>query len=308
MVEPLSIATHDALFASRTSPQEWARILAFRDLPNFLDAVRCHVGVMQPFFAHNLILNRVVTEFWRFQILVFTLYLHETRNPTNPRTGLTVANLQKICSSLHLASPGRVYAFLNIMKLGGYLTATRSQIDSRVVHLEPTANFDAIVETWNEHIFAAIDAAAPEGGLVALHARHRELGRMMRTSGAEGLLAGWEPMGPFPEVFHFAAIDGGWPMMEHLVMRAIGDEGVVRLAPVSLNLRKSADRIGGSRTNLCRALESGYELGLLDAPPHGGAHIVLSSRMACAYLGFMASFLGNFQRHTRIALARLTAQ
>lgn len=301
----LDIAMHDALFAGRTTAQDWARIVAFRDSPRFLDGARRHEGVMQPFFAHNLILNRVVTEVWRFQILVLTLYLHTTRDPLNPRAGLTVANLQKICVALNLASPGRVYAFLNIMKLGGYLSAMRSPLDSRVVHLDPTALFEVIVEEWNDNIFASIDAAVPGSGLTALRARHPELGRQMRISGAEGLLAGWDPLGPFPEVFHFASTDGGWLMLEHLVLQSIRGETSIRIEPVTLNMRATAKRFGGSRSNLIRVLEGGYAAGLLDAPSRGGSHIVVSSRMTCAFLAFMASFLGYFQQHTRIALARI---
>ena len=71
-------------------------------------------------------------------------------------------------------------------------------------------------------------------------------------------------------------------------------------------MRAAATQFGGSRTNLIRTLEAGHELGLLAAPPRGGGHIVPSSRMACAFLAFMASFLGYFQHHTRIALARIT--
>ncbi|WCM27258.1 hypothetical protein NDN01_25295 [Sphingomonas sp. QA11] len=306
MTEYLDIRAHDALFASRTTAEDWARIVAFRDRPAFLDGVRRHEGTMQPFFAHNLILNRVVTEVWRFQMLVITLYLHDTRDALDPRTGLTVTNLQKSCARLKLASPGRVYAFLNIMKLGGYLSAVRSPIDSRVVHLEPTARFMATVEQWNDQIFASIDSAAPEGALLALRARHPELGRYMRTSGAEGLLDGWDALGPFPEVLHFASTDGGWLMMENLVLRSMHTESRACIEPVSLNMRATAKQFGGSRSNLIRTLESGYHLGLLDAPPRGGSHILPSSRMTCAFLAFMASFLGYFQHHTRIALARIT--
>jgi len=129
MAGKFDITAHDAHFASRTSAEDWARIMAFRNLPHFLDGARRHEGLMQPFFAYNLILNKVVVEFWRFQLLVFTLYLHSVRDFKDPRTGLTLSNLQKTCSKLALASPGRVYAFLNIMRLGGYLTSVRSKLE-----------------------------------------------------------------------------------------------------------------------------------------------------------------------------------
>jgi hypothetical protein len=304
----LNIKMHDALFASRTDANDWARIKAFRDRPKFLLGVARHEGVMQPFFAYNLFLNKVVVEIWRFQMLVFTLYLHETRDPLDPRSGLTTANLQKICTQLQLASPGRVYAFLNIMKVGGFLSSKRSAIDSRVVHLEPTAQFNQTVEEWNDNIFASIDAAAPECGLASLRVRHPDLGREMRTSGAEGLLAGWKPLDPFPEVFHFTSVDGGWLMMEHIVSRSLCGTRPFSIQPVDLALRSSAKRFGGSRTNLVRVLENGYDSGLLDAPPRGGAHVLFSSRMVCAFLTFIASYLSYFQDHSRIALGRITAQ
>ena len=156
---------HDALFASRTTPSEWARIVEFRDLPNFLEAVRRHEGSMAPLLMGHPFLNKIATETWRFQILVFALFLDATREPTNPRTGLTTANLQAICSRAKLASPGRVSAFLNILKLAGYLSSLRCAADQRVVHLIPTDKLMEVVEAWTVNIFAVIDTALPGAAL-----------------------------------------------------------------------------------------------------------------------------------------------
>lgn len=299
------LAAYDDLFASRVSEEEWARIVRFRAYPAFLDGVRRHEGIMQPFFSDNLILNKVVAEAWRFQILVFTLYLHDTRDSNDPRTGLTFTNLRDICIKLGLASPGRVFAFLNLMKLGDYLTSVRSALDSRIVHLEPTPRFLVTVEEWNDGIFASIDAAHPDERLTELRAVYPDLGRAMRTSGAEGLLAGWDPLAAFPEVTHFAAVDGGWLLMEHVVAETLRQNAGGRTEHVSLNLNAVSTRFGGSRSNLRRMLESAYSLGLLEVPPQNGKRIVFSPRMICAFLTFMASFLGYFQTHSHIALSRV---
>lgn len=308
MGQIVDIRAHDALFATRTTPEDWARIAEFRDRPAFLDGIRQHEGAMQPFFAHNLILNRVVTEAWRFQILVFTLYLHNMLDHADPRSGLTVSNLQKICAQKQLASAGRAYAFLNIMKVGGYLASARSTVDSRVVRLEPTPRFMAIVEEWNDHIFASIDATTPAPSLLAARARYPDLGRGMRTSGAQGMLDGWLPLEPWPETVHFISTDGGWLLIEYLVLCSMRSGTVVDVEPVSLDLRSTASRFGGSRSNLLRLLESGHELGLLDAPPRGGKQIILSSRMICSFLGFMASYLGYFEIRARLVLDGLAAE
>jgi len=83
---------------------------------------------------------------------------------------------------------------------------------------------------------------------------------------------------------------------------------VADLEPVSLNLRTMSGQFGGSRSNLRRLLDRAYELGLLQQPPKGGAEILLSTRMLCSFLGFLASFLSNFQLHAQTGLARLMAQ
>jgi hypothetical protein len=305
VTDAIDITEHDTLFASRTTAEDWARILTFRSRPHFLDGVRRHAGVMAPFFAHNLILNKVVAEVWRFQMLVVMLYLDATRDAQDPRTGLTLANMQKHCAQLELASPGRIYAFLNIMKLGGYIRSERSSLDSRVVHMMPTAQFMETVEEWNANIFESIDAAHPQAGLVAKSAQHPALGLGMRTSGAEGLIAGWKPLDPFPEANLFAGVDGGWLLMEHIVAAALQEPGGVRITPVTLNMSAVGKQFGGSRSNLRRLLESAYELGLLDAPPEGGRNVIFSSLMVCSFITFIASFLSYFEDHSAIALGRI---
>lgn len=300
--EVLDLSIYDDMFASRMPPQEWDRIRTFRSQPNFLDGVRKHEGIMQPFFAHNFILNRVVTEIWRFQMLVFALYLDSTRDPDDARSGLTVANLQRICGKLGLASPGRVFAFLNVMKVGGYLSSVRSSKDARVIHLVPTARFMAIVEEWNDNIFASIDAAAGSD-LVGQRVLRPQLGQEMRTRGAIGLLDGWLPLDPFPEGCHFASSDGGWLLMERVVLDSIQDDWILRPNPVELSIRSAASQFGCSRTNLLRLLDEGFEMGLVEERPRNGGGIRFSKLMISAFLTFMASFLGYFQLHTHAALA-----
>ena len=303
MGEAIDPAMHDAVFAARAGEAEWRRIAAFRDRPRFLDGVRRHAGVMRPFFGRSPILNKVVVEAWRFQIIVLTLYLHETCDPADPRSGLTIANLQRLCASLDLASAGRVYAFVQLMRVAGFLEAAPAGPDARVSRLAPTPRFAAIVETWNANIFASIDAAAPEGGLVALARAQPDLGRRMRTSGAEGLLAGWDAFRPFPESALFAGCDGGFMLMEHVVGRAIQPDGRIVTGPVALDLTAQARGFGGSRTNLLRLLDRAHGMGLLAVPHRAGREVVFRSLTICASLGFLASFLGYFEMHACLASA-----
>ncbi len=307
MNEFLKIDMHDDLFKGRIEADEWERILAFRSRPHFLKGVNRHAGLMTPFFSQNFILSKVVVEAWRFQMIVCTLYLHTTRDVDNPRSGLTLANLQRVCSQLNLASPGRVFAFLNIMKLGGFLSSSRSKQDSRIVHFEPTPHFLSVVEEWNSGIFASVDAVIPEENLLALSVLHTSLGEGMRTCGAQRILTGWQPLESFPEVMHFAATDGGWMLMETVIAQCLQDPGGCRIKPVNYNLHKIAPILGGSRSNFRRLLEEAYTQGLLEEAPKGGANIILSTLMICSFLTFMASYLSNYRDQTYRALDKINA-
>ncbi len=285
----------DAIFAARIESRpgtiQWEAIKAFRDGPAFLDAVMRYDAISGPFYGNQFILNKVVPEAWRFQMIVFLLHLHDTRDQADPRSGLTFANFQRVCAKLELASAGRAFAFLNIMRVGGYLARSPSASDRRIVRLEPTPQFMATVERWNDGIFQLIDTAQPAAGLVAARARMPELGRMMRQHSAEKILAGWQPLAAFPEVEHFAARDGGWMLLGRAaalsLQRGAGE-------PVAIDLNAFGKEFGASRTQLRRILESAHEAGLLEAPPQNGTSIRLSSQLYCAFTTWLALYLASY--------------
>lgn len=285
----------DATFAARTTPQDWQRILVLRDHPSLLKGLTSYDALIPAYFSNNLILNKVVTEAWRFQILVYALHLHDTRDPSDPRTGLTYSSLQKICARQNIASAGRVSAILGLMRLGGYVKAQRSALDSRIVHLVPSEKFVMVVEGWNRCIFQIIDAITPDARLTACHKEQPGFGREMRRRGAETLLSGWNLLDPFPEVFHFVSSDGGWMLLLTCIAETVRTSSGGQIAPVAIDLQPFGKRFGVSRSHLRQLLQSAFEAGLLDAPPRNGAHILLSPQLIASFLACMASELGNYR-------------
>jgi hypothetical protein len=297
MTEAFHIATYDKVFAERTTSADWQRILAFRNQPNFSEALKTYAALIPQYFADNMLLSKVVTEVWRFEMLVYTLYLHDTRDPANPRSGLTTTNLEKICAKQKCASKGRVLAILGIMRIGGYVRQKKSELDSRIKHLEPTPKFLNIVEGWNNRILQIIDAVSPAGALASAHQQNPAIGRAMRTRGAEGLLAGFKLLDPFPEVFHFVSSDGGWMLLLHCVDEALRLGEYQTIAPVSVDLAAFGKRFSVSRSHLRRLLESAYTVGLLTAPPRNGSDIRLSGQLVAAFQNCMASELSFYRRN-----------
>ena len=285
----------DMMFAARVETGggaiDWPAIKAFRDVPTFTDAVLRYDAISGPFYGNQFILNKVVPETWRFQMIAFLMHLHETRDPEDPRSGLTLANFQRVCATLELASAGRAFAFLNIMRVGGYLARTRSETDRRIVHLEPTGHFIETVERWNDGIFELIDTAMPAAGLVAARAQNVMLSQTMRRHSTEKLLAGWRPLDAFPEVEHFASRDGGWMLLARAMALSLR-EGAGK--PVAIDLVGFGKEFGSSRTQLRRILESAYAAELLEEPPQNGATICFSQQMVCAFASWFAWYLASY--------------
>ena len=305
MTTPFALDCFDGVLAARMAPQEWSRISAFRNHPNFLAGLRRYHLVMPPFFSDNLKLNKVVTEAWRFEMLVYSLYLYDQMRPDDPRSGLTLANLKAICKRQNCASPGRVLAVLGIMWSAGFLK--RSQVGGygRAIQLAPSDGFIQIVEQWNANILGIIDAVAPEGRLAPLHAAHPRFGWEMRREGAERLLSGWKLLDPYPEVNHFVASDGGWMLLLHCVGMALLDGPQAGLAPVSVNLTEFGARFGVSRSHLRRLLESAHAQGLLTAAPKNGSTLRLSENLVASFLACMASELAFYRGMARKAIDSL---
>jgi hypothetical protein len=303
MAGAFDIGQYDALFATRTTAEDWAHIIAFRNRAHFRDAALRYIEISGPFYRNNFFLNKILPEAWRFQMIALHLHLHDARDPNDPRSGLTLGNFQRVCKQLSLASPGRAFAFLSLMRVGGYLTRASEQRDARVVRLEPTPLALATLEKWNDGIFEMIDCATPEISLLEMRTRYPQLGREMRRRSAERLLGGWQPLAPFPEVFHFAATDGGWMLLARCVTDALrGGNGIT---PVSIKLDSFGKEYGGSRSHLRRLLEGAYADGLLEALPANGADIRLSPRLTCAFMTWFASYLAGYQRSALEALAAL---
>ena len=133
MTNRLQLDRFDRDFAARTTEQDWQRILVLRNHPRMLEGVLSYDSLIPEYFADNTILNRVVIELRRFQMIVYTLHLHDTRDPDDPRTGLTHSRLQKLALTHNLASPGGVTTFIGLLLLAGYLRRQRSAIDRRIV-------------------------------------------------------------------------------------------------------------------------------------------------------------------------------
>ena len=294
---PILLDEFDLEFSARASKSEWHCILEMRDTPGFVGAVLSYHADLPVRSAGNTILNKVVAESSRYEILAFTLYLYDTRDNSQPRSGLTATNLEKICTAQNSASPGRVRAIISLMWAAGFLKREQSIADSRIVHFEPTAKLMQIVEGWNHEIFRTIDRIFPADNLAQRHLSEPLFGRNMRKSGTEQVLTGWRPFGLFPEVYHFVEHDAGWMLLIHGIGAMMKTGGEKTIAPIAVDLAEFGKKFGVSRSHLRRILETAFDKGLLDAPPRNGSHIMLNRKLVASYFMSMALELQFYRTH-----------
>jgi hypothetical protein len=295
--DKLHLDAFDIEFSARAQPDEWQRTLETRNQRNFVNAVLKYHAELPHRSSGNTILNKVVAEAARYELLTYTLYLYDIRDPANPRSGLTITNLEKLCIRQNCASPGRVRAYIGLMWSAGYLKRHQSKTDSRVAHFEPTKKLMDIVEGWNHEIFKTIDDIFPADGLARRHSTEPRFGWDMRRNATEEVIAGWRPFELFPEVYHFISHDAGWLFLLHMIGEMMRQSGGTHIVPVQVDLPEFGARFGVSRSHLRRLLESAFEKGLLEQPPQNGTHIVLSRRLVAAYFMSMASELSFYRTH-----------
>lgn len=300
----LDLTCLDGQFAARMPAEEWVRVRKMRDSPTMLDALDAYHELLSPYFSDHLLLNKVVTEGRRFEMLVYLLYLEATYDAADPRSGLTAANFRRVCAAQGVCSPNRASMVLGLMRLAGFLT-TRPAADPRVVQLVATPAFVEIVEGWNRAILSIIDTAAPGHALAAAHAALPGLGRGMRTHGARAALDGWHLLTAFPEARLMIDRDGGWMLLMHLTHESLKAGGREVISPVAVDLERFGKRFGVSRSHLRRLLEEVHAAGLLARPPRNGSDVQLQPELVASYITCMAAELEFYRTMTLAALREL---
>ena len=267
-----------------------------RNQDNFINAILRYHAALPGLIRGKPVLTKVVSEVWRYEILAYILYLYDTRDFSDPKSGLTLTNLERVCRYQNCASPGRVRAIVGFLWASGYLKRQKSYSDSRIYQFAPTQKLIGFVEDWTHGIFETIDHILPGSSLAESHLAQPRFGWNMRRGCTEQLLSGWKPFGLFPEVFHFVTKDAGWMLLLHCVGEAMR-KGTGQIVTVSIDLAAFGALYGVSRSHLRRLLETAYSHGLLEDTPSNGSNIVFSRKLVAAYFTSMAAELEFYRSH-----------
>ncbi|WP_035716374.1 hypothetical protein [Azorhizobium doebereinerae] len=266
-----------------------------RSRPEFQDALRKYAVGMVRLYRASPILNKLVNEQGRFLISSLALQLHLHRDPADPFDGLTLSRLREVCSAHGVASPGRVMAFLALMRMAGFVEPSAAAGDRRTKVLVPTARMMDHVRLFTVIHLKAIDTLFPGTDTVShLDRDPGFLDAFHRAAGGYFLRGVRLPDG-FPEIAVFTEADAGYMVLLTLFLQLPTQDRRAVPSMVDLPLAAAAKRFGVSRSHMANLFRAAQAKGFLDAQGSGGrglhiqpALISLVERWFAANMALMA--------------------
>jgi DNA-binding MarR family transcriptional regulator len=247
----------------------WSRIDAdavavVRRHPRFADALRAFATSAVALYRGSRLINLLTNDRGRALLAMFAVYLHYTRRPDDPASGLTAARLQSLFVETGLGSAGRAKALITLMRWGGYVEDAPASRDRRVKVLQPTEKMLAMHrERWRGALGAA-GLMLPEAAQA--HARFDEPGflRAYAIAQVSEFQGGFRLLDHGPELQLFSDRNAGFPIMFSILLSAPPEDGMPPTGAIPVSASALAKRFHVSRTQVTRLLHDAQAAGLLE--------------------------------------------
>jgi hypothetical protein len=242
------------------SPEAVAALIAH---PRFPDAMRAMLTAAVQLFKGNRILNHVGFDRGRVVTAILVLYLHVSRRPDDPTSGLTAQRLKALCVEQDVCSPGRARAMLALLRLFGYV-APASGGDRRSKRLEPT---DLLINSLRQRWAAMFDAIAmmlPEGAAARASLNRPEFLAAFVRRLVDHYRTGLRVLQFTPELRPFAERNAGLMILSSLVIAGEADDTMPPARPVHISISELARRFSVSRAHVLRLLRDAAAEGLIE--------------------------------------------
>ena len=275
-----------------------AKARAMVSHPQFSSALATHSLAMLELYksAHTAgaqIARFLVNETARALIANVCIYMDLDFDPSEPRFGLTLRKIQKICADRGVASPGRVYAFLKMLQLSGYLDSIATS-DKRFKLLRPGDKLRAYRLELMHSIYSALDHIAPERHYARRGAIPEVDNAVLRVSGKD-FFGGLLLLDYHPDVKMFADRNGGYHFLLEILRQAHlfdGDHGGD--AEVSISLNEVSGRSAVSRSHLRSILREAERRQLIAVEAGLGYRICLKAKLIAKFKEQVAVLLAYY--------------
>jgi hypothetical protein len=277
-------------------PQAIARL---RAQPGFTQAMRTSaVGIVAMYQGGHL-LNWLMDDRGRLLFGYFALYLHVTRDPDDPSSGLTPTRIKAMCVEFRICSPGRAGTMLSLMRFAGYVAPDIQVADRRQRRLVVTDKLVALLrERWRLH-FAAMAPLFPDGEALRQALETPSFVVHLIPAMVARFSTGFRPVQYAPGLGLFGERNAGMMVMISLLTAGGEDDTMPPSRPVRISIAGLARRFAVSRPHVLNIIR---EAEAQDMLAREGDRVIIKPALAEGAQNFFASMYLFFADCAREAM------
>jgi len=220
----------------------------------------------------------IINDLGRLVIGNLALYLHYSRDPADPSSGLSAGRLKALCAAQNVCSKGRAHAVMALMRNAGDLVPATCQVDQRLRLLVPTEKLIKACRQYWEALFRGTAVVIPRrsDAIAALQCED-VLAAFLQVFGGY-FCAGMRMFRLGQGLTPFAQRNAALAILLGLLVASEQDGGAGLPATVRTSTAELARRFGVSRPQVMRVLDKAIEASLVERAPDG-LHITVLPRL-----------------------------
>jgi MarR family len=247
----------------------------------------------------------IINDLGRLVIGNLALYLHYSRDPADPSSGLSAGRLKALCAGQKVCSKGRVIAVLALMRDSGDLIPAPYQVDQRMRLLVPSEKLINACRQYWEAIFRGAAMVIPRrSDAVAALQSEDVLAAFLQVFGGY-FCAGMRMFKLGAGLTSFAQRNAALAILLCLLVASERNSGTGSPVTVRISIAELARRFGVSRPQVVRVLDKAVEASLVHRSAPDGLEITVLPRLRSVTEDFYVTAFLLCDYYMQIALAQV---
>jgi hypothetical protein len=283
----------------QTGPLSPDHLAVIKSHPRFLEAVR---AASSSLLAIQRKPRRLTDDLGRLVISHLALYLHFSRDATDPRSGLSISRMTALCVEQRVCSRGRSLAVLTALRLAGYLNPVPNQNDRRLRLLSPTEQLIVACRQYWEALFVGTVRVirAPFDASAALE--NAEVFAAFMCVFGLYFCAGVRLVPAGSKLTSFAHRSAGLGVLWSMLLACEPHDPRGPSPPVPVSIAVLARRFGVSRTQVLRILDDAVAVSFLERRGGDGLMVSVLPPLVDAMANFYVTAFSLSDHYMRRAL------
>ncbi|MBS0532780.1 MAG: hypothetical protein JSR72_01865 [Proteobacteria bacterium] len=275
--------------------------------PRFARAMRATASGLASMYHGRHLLNWLMDDRGRMLLGYLAIYLHATRDPRDPSSGLTPTRIKALCTEFDVCSPGRAGAMLSLMRFSGYLAPDIDIADRRQRRLVATDKLYALLRSRLTMHYTAMAPLFPDGAAMLAALDDKFVDGALVAAMMKRYRAGFRLVSAAPELGLFGERNGGMLILASLIAAGEEDDTVPPSRPVPISIAALARRFAVSRPHVLKLVREAEDQGFLERPGPDMRVVILKPALIEAARRFFASsylFLADSMREAMAVTER----